>query len=238
WLDVARYSDDSLASTAGAARYPSSYRYRNWVIGALNKDMPFNLFVKAQIAGDSMKSDDPNEYAAGLGFYALSPEMQDDRVDVTTRGFLGLTVACATCHDHKFDPIPTKDFYSLQGVFSSTMTSELPLAAKDIVDAWQARDRQVKKQQQVLEDFYDAQRKQVATLLANRTARYLLAIQGVESKDGLDQETLGRWRTYLADPKKEHPYLNKWFELAARKAGADELRAAANQFQEEVLKVN
>jgi mono/diheme cytochrome c family protein len=238
WLDVARYSDDSLASTAGAARYPNSYRYRNWVIGALNKDMPFDLFVKAQIAGDSMKPEDPNQYAAGLGFYALSPEMQDDRVDVTTRGFLGLTVACATCHNHKFDPIPTKDFYSLQGVFSSTMTSELPLAPKDVADAWQARDRQVKKQQQVLEDFYDAQRRQIATLLADRTARYLLAVQAVESSDGLDRETLERWRTYLADPKKEHPYLNKWFELVERKAGADELRAAAKQFQDEVLKVN
>ena len=144
WLDVARYSDDSLASTAGAARYPNSYRYRNWVIQAFNKDMPFNVFVKAQIAGDTMPSSDPTEFTPGLGFYALSPEMQDDRVDVTTRGFLGLTVACATCHNHKFDPIPTKDFYSIQGVFSSTQPTEFPLAPKEIVDAWQSRDRQIK----------------------------------------------------------------------------------------------
>ena len=70
--------------------------------------MPYDSFVKAQIAGDLIGE------PAGPGFYSLSPEMQDDRVDATTRGFLGLTVACAQCHDHKFDPIPTKDFYSLQ----------------------------------------------------------------------------------------------------------------------------
>jgi mono/diheme cytochrome c family protein len=237
WLDVARYSDESLASTSGAARYPSSYRYRNWVIQAFNKDMPFNLFAKAQIAGDFMPSNDPNEYSVGLGFYALSPEMQDDRVDVTTRGFLGLTVACATCHDHKYDPIPTKDFYSLQGVFSGTVLNELPLAPKDIVDAWQGRDRKVKQQQQVIEDFYDAQRRQLSFFLASRTARYLLVVQGVEAKDGLDEETLERWRKYLEDPKKEHTYLNRWFELVAKHASADELRAAAKEFQEIVLQV-
>ncbi len=238
WLDVARYSDDSLASTAGAARYPSSYRYRNWVIRALNEDMPFNLFAKAQIAGDLMPASDPTQYAAGLGFYALSPEMQDDRVDVTTRGFMGLTVACATCHNHKFDPIPTKDFYSLQGVFSSTQNYELPLAPKDVVDRWQAQDRKIRQQQQVIDDFYDAQRHQLSFLLASRTSRYLLAVQGVESKDGLDGETLDRWRAYLAEPKKEHPFLDKWFALVARKADADELRAAANEFQTLVLKIN
>ena len=74
--------------------------------------------------------------AIGLGFYALSPEFQDDRVDATTRGFLGLTVACAQCHDHKYDPIPTKDYYSLHGIFTSTDLSEYPLAAEDVVKSW------------------------------------------------------------------------------------------------------
>ena len=108
WLDVARYADDSLLSTEDKP-YPNSWRYRNWVIQAFNSDMPYDKFVKAQIAGDL------DRRTGWAGFYALSPEMQDDRVDATTRGFLGLTVACAQCHDHKFDPIPTKDYYSLQG---------------------------------------------------------------------------------------------------------------------------
>src|SRR5690606_18320846 len=110
--------------------YPNSFRYRNWVIKAFNDDMPYDKFVKAQIAGDHIGE------PAGLGFYALSPEMQDDRVDATTRGFLGLTVACAQCHDHKYDPIPTKDFYSLQAVFTNTTLEETPLADEPTVKAW------------------------------------------------------------------------------------------------------
>src|SRR5258708_37844829 len=91
WLDVARYSDDKLNSTQDEP-YANSFRYRDWVIRAFNEDMPYDLFVKAQIAGDLLP--DKDRYLAGLGFYALSPEMQDDRVDATTRGFLGMTVAC------------------------------------------------------------------------------------------------------------------------------------------------
>src|SRR5205807_1247190 len=117
-------------------------------------------------------------------------------------------------------------FYSLQGVFSSTQNYELPLAPKEVVDRWQAQDRKIKQQQQVLDDFYDAQRHQLSFLLASRTARYLLAVQGIERQDGLDAETLERWRAYLSEPKKEHPFLDQWFALAARHAGADELRAA------------
>src|SRR5215470_10387863 len=115
--------------------------------------MAFNLFVKAQIAGESMQSNVPNEYEAGLGFYALTPEMQDDRVDVTTRVFLGLTVACATCHDHKFDPIPTKDFYSLMGIFRSTEYHEIPLAPEDVVGAYKAHKKKVDDQEAAIAEF-------------------------------------------------------------------------------------
>src|SRR5258708_2602713 len=80
WLDVARYSDDKLNSTQEEP-YPNAFRYRDWVIEAFNRDMPYDLFVKAQIAGDLLKSGDPLQFQPGLGFYALSPEMQDERVD-------------------------------------------------------------------------------------------------------------------------------------------------------------
>ena len=123
WLDVARYSDDRLNSTNDDP-YANAFRYRDWVIQAFNEDMPYDLFVKAQIAGDLLGDKEKDKLAAGLGFYGLSPEFQDDRVDATTRGFLGLTVGCAQCHDHKFDPIPTKDYYSLLGVFESTALHE------------------------------------------------------------------------------------------------------------------
>ena len=103
WLDIARYSDDKLNPTQNEPA-PNVWRYRDWVIGAFNDDMPYDQFVKAQIAGDLMQ---PKErYIAGLGFFAYSPEFEDDRVDALTRGMMGLTVACARCHNHKFDPIP------------------------------------------------------------------------------------------------------------------------------------
>lgn len=231
WLDVARYADDRFNSTQDDP-YPSSWRYRNWVIKALNDDMPYNVFVKAQIAGDQMP--EPEKYAPGLGFYSLSPEMQDDRVDATTRGFLGLTVACAQCHDHKFDPIPTQDYYSLQGVFASSELHEWPLAPKDVVEGWNKENKRVETQQAVIDKFYERQRKELAEILAAGTARYLLATRKLESGDTLDKTTLERWEKYLADPKKDHPYLKKWFAAKTD----DELRAAAREFQDVVVAVN
>ncbi|HEY3836150.1 MAG TPA: DUF1549 domain-containing protein, partial [Bryobacteraceae bacterium] len=150
WLDIARYSDDKLNPTQEEP-YPNAFRYRDWVIQAINQDMPYDKFVMAQIAGDKMS--DPEKYQAGLGFYALSPEFQDDRVDATSRGFLALTVACATCHDHKYDPIPTKDYYSILGVFNNTHLDETPVAPKETVDAWKAQKKKVDAKEKELKDF-------------------------------------------------------------------------------------
>jgi len=149
WLDVARYSDDRLDSERDNP-YPASFRYRDWVIQAIQNDMPYDVFVKAQIAGDQLPNHE--KYEAGLGFYALSPEMQDDRVDATTRAFLGLTVACAQCHDHKYDPIPTRDFYSLMGIFRNTDLHEVPLAPKETVDAYNAQKALIEKKEKELKE--------------------------------------------------------------------------------------
>jgi mono/diheme cytochrome c family protein len=237
WLDVARYADDRLNSTQDEP-VPNAFRYRDWVIQAFNKDMPYDLFVKAQIAGDHMRSDDPLEYQPGLGFYALSPEMQDDRVDATTRGFLGLTVACAQCHDHKFDPIPQQDYYSLQGIFSSSELTQVPLAPKEIVEAWDLRKRAIDLLQNRLNDFIDAQTDQLARILAGQTSRFMLASRGVLPADDLDSETLERMKRYLATAQKDHPFLSRWFELAARGAPAAEFDTAAREFQTAVEDVN
>ena len=140
WLDIARYGDEKLASTRDDP-YPNAFRYRDWVVQAFNEDMPYNMFVKAQLAADLLPVPEREKYLPGLGFYGLSPEFQDDRVDVTTRGFMALTVACAQCHDHKYDPIPTSDFYALQGVFSSTKLREYPLAPRDVVERWRSKER-------------------------------------------------------------------------------------------------
>src|SRR3954466_12435217 len=117
--------------------------------------MPFDVFAKAQIAGDQLP--DPAKTAAGLGLYALRPEFQDDRVDVTARGFMGLTVACAQCHDHKFDPIPTQDYYSLLGIFKSTEYHEVPLAPEAEVAAFKAHKKKVDDQEAAIKEFLDTQ---------------------------------------------------------------------------------
>jgi hypothetical protein len=212
WLDVARYADDRLDSDVELP-YPNSFRYRDWVIAAFNRDMPYDLFVKAQIAGDQVGKDP--SLAVGLGFYGLSPELTDDRVDVTTRGFLGLTGACAQCHDHKFDPIPTKDFYALQGVFTSTRRAEYELAAAPEVAKWKEQDKRIQEVKKRIEAFLHNQAMSVAEALAADSPRYIRAaraivLRGENSGEGLDAVTLARWVKYLKSGPKDNRYLRGW----------------------------
>jgi len=220
WLDVARYSDDRLSDESDDP-YPNAFRYRDWVINAFNQDMPYNQFVKAQIAGDLLG--DNEKYATGLGFYGLRPkaEMQEDRVDATTRGFMGLTVACAECHNHKFDPIPTTDYYSLFGVFTSTEDSEYHLAPEPVVKEYKEREKKVQDQEARIRDFLYTQASQLAEILADESAQYLRAARKVlgpakldarkaAGQDHLDPETLERWVRYLQVTPKDHRYLDNW----------------------------
>ena len=114
--------------------YPTAWRYRDYVIDAFNNDTPFNRFIQEQLAGDLLTDAGDNE-AIATGFLAIGPkllnegnreafvmDLVDDQIDVTTRAFMGLTVSCARCHDHKFDPIPTAEYYSMAGIFRSTST--------------------------------------------------------------------------------------------------------------------
>ncbi len=236
WLDIARYSDDHLNSTQDEP-YPNAYRYRDWVIQAFNDDMPYDQFVRAQIAGDLVSVADRAKVEPGLGFYALSPEFQDDRVDATTRGFLGLTVACAQCHDHKYDPIPATDYYSLLGIFNNSEVSEYPLAPEDVVKAYNGQAKKVADKEKELEQFEETQARQLADILATKTERFLLAAQKIGPADGLDQKTLEHWKKYLKDPKKEHPFLKPWFDAVARTDDPG-VRKAAAELQATVLAIN
>jgi cytochrome c553 len=135
WLDVARYGEDQ-AHTFQARKYPQGFRYRDWLIKAFDDDMPFDRFIMEQIAADLLPGEDRLQNLPALGFFALGPvyygdpkklDQFDDRIDTLSRGLLGLTVACARCHDHKYDPISTRDYYSLAGVIASTEYVELSL---------------------------------------------------------------------------------------------------------------
>jgi len=159
WLDVARYAEDQ-AHTFGVKPKTQAWRYRDWVIAAFNADMPYDRFVKLQIAGDLLPDapTDKFEKFAGLGFLGLGAEYYkntareqaiaeelDDRVDTLTRGFLGLTVSCARCHDHKFDPVPTRDYYSIAGIYYNTNLTDTPLAPEEEVKAYNSAQNNLKK---------------------------------------------------------------------------------------------
>lgn len=120
WLDVARYADTKGYVFEEDRNYPGAYRYRDWVIESFNNDIPYDKFVVAQLVGDQVDAPEAMGYLTlGRRFLNNRHDIIDDRIDVVTRGMLGLTVACARCHDHKYDPIPTADYYSLYGVFAS-----------------------------------------------------------------------------------------------------------------------
>ena len=143
WMDVARYADDNPSSEATNPPYPFAWRYRDWMIEALNADMPYDRFVKLQLAADLMPDAKRDDWRA-LGYVGAAPiyhhdlrlsgdvigtfltDDWDERIDAVSRGVLGLSVACARCHDHKFDPVTQKDYYALMGVFASTVRVERP----------------------------------------------------------------------------------------------------------------
>ena len=155
---MARYGEDQ-AHSFQPRLYPNGFRYRDWLVRALNRDMPYDRFILEQIAGDLLDGPDRLDRLPALGFFACGPvyygdskkhDQYADRIDTLTRGFLGLTVACARCHDHKYDPIPTTDYYALAGVFASTEYVEVPAAPKEQIEAYdkaqaaiQAKDKEI-----------------------------------------------------------------------------------------------
>jgi len=135
WLDVARYSDTKGYVFKEERRYPYAYTYRDWVVNAFNQDTPYDQFLRLQIAADQIAKDpENNRDLAALGFLTLgrrflnsTPDIIDDRIDVVMRGTQGMTMACARCHDHKFDPLATAEYYSLYAIFNSSQEpKELP----------------------------------------------------------------------------------------------------------------
>ncbi|HEX4606991.1 MAG TPA: PSD1 and planctomycete cytochrome C domain-containing protein [Urbifossiella sp.] len=176
WLDVVRYADSNGLDENTA--FGNAWRYRDYVVRALNADKPYDQFVLEQLAGDLLPATAGplDDRLTATGFLVLGPKLLaepdkakmvmdivDEQIDVAGKAFLGLTVACARCHDHKFDPVPTRDYYALAGIFKSTKTMatlatvakahERPLGAKDTPEVALYRDRLVlaKKELQELE---------------------------------------------------------------------------------------
>jgi len=253
WLDVVRYADSAGADED--IRYPYAYRYRDYVIEAFNKDLPYNEFIKQQLAGDLLPATKPGEVnTTGIiatGFFQVGPkllaeqdkpkmvyDMVDEQLDVATRAFMGLTVACARCHDHKFDPIPTKDYYSLASIFASTKSlakvegtvSQLyfaPLVTKEVADRYNAHQDQVKAKQEEIDEVTSVEADRHAAALRAQMEKYLPGAWQYENRPGsmaalkltdyarqqnLDAVVLERWITYLKPSIDVRPHLKRWYD--------------------------
>lgn len=220
WLDVARYGEDDFSGTA-VQPYPNAWRYRDWVIGAINRNLPYDRFLMAQLAADSMGD---SSLLGGLGLTGLGPwyygisqppqaraDERHDRVDVVSRGMLGVTVACARCHDHKYDPFTQKDYYALSGVFASTAYKEYPLVPESEALAWRETKKQLDEAQKKLDKFLAAQAELLREKYSVGMWRYMLAgLTG--DATGLNAELVMRWCEYLKKPEEFHPFLKSWFE--------------------------
>lgn len=130
WMDVSRYADTKGYVFQEDRNYPAAFKYRDWLIRSINDDMPYNEFVRYQLAADHLDPTNANGHLDAMGFLTLGRrflnnihDIIDDRIDVVGRGLMGLTVACARCHDHKYDPVSTADYYSMYGIF---LNSEEP----------------------------------------------------------------------------------------------------------------
>jgi mono/diheme cytochrome c family protein len=243
WLDVARYADTMGYAFDRDRRYPYAYTYRDYVIDALNRDLPYDRFVLEQIAADQLEgvgpASDPRPLAA-LGFITVGrkfiaiQDTYDDQVDVVMRGLQGLTVGCARCHDHKYDAIPSEDYYSLYGVFANCNEpppQDLPLIAEPSQAAGYAEFQQeLAKLQGEVDKYVTEKRAEVINTARAKTVDYLVRVANENLKDDLlaklsflslkpeevRRRLIERWRDYLKDrAKPEHPTLGLWAELTA-----------------------
>jgi hypothetical protein len=238
WLDVARYADTKGYLAGGEERrYAFSYTYRDYVVGAFNEDKPYDRFIIEQIAADKLPLGDDKSVLAALGFLTLGRrflnnqhDIIDDRIDVVTRGTLGLTVTCARCHDHKFDPIPTRDYYALHGVFaSSEEPRELPLLGP-LKDSPQYQDylKQKAKIEAEIPEFKDREIAKFVGELRQQVGQYLLgAHEAAQLTNGANFDTfagerklnppvLRRWMAQLEQcGKKPDAIFGLWTQLAA-----------------------
>jgi len=248
WLDIARYSDTKGYVFQEERRYPYSYTYRDWVVRALNEDLPYDQFLVQQIAADRLPLGEDKRPLAAMGFLTLGrrflnrlPDIIDDRLDVLCRGTMGLTVACARCHDHKFDPIPTKDYYSLYGVFASSIEPKEPplIGMGQKTPANLEYETEVAKLQGEVTKYREKRHADILAALRQPkvVADYLMAaqegkslkndeeIRSLAQKKDLIAFVLGRWKSFLDKAAKaKNPIFAEWQEKPVRET-ADRLAA-------------
>ena len=242
WLDVARYADTKGYLAGNQARlFTHSYTYRDYVIDAFNADLPYDRFIIEQVAADKLELGDDKQPLAAMGFLTLGRrflnnphDIIDDRIDVVTRGMMGLTVSCARCHDHKYDPIPMADYYSLYGVFASSHEPGDKPFISDAIDPIQraAFDEERKRREDKLSNYKREQYARVREQVKEQTGDYVWAahratkvpagkVDELARKAKLDPELTRRWMRHLAKRRESgDPVFAAWFALTKLDAGS------------------
>lgn len=226
WLDVARYSDAKGYVYAREEKmWVHASTYRDWVVNALNDDMPYDRFVRLQIAADQMVPARSPDLAAmgfltiGRRFLGVTHDIIDDRIDVVMRGTQALTVACARCHDHKFDPVPTRDYYSLYGVFQSSAEKLVPCAEGDSPELIALDKKNWDLMKKRREEQIARTRSQVREHLAAQLEleKYPEEVFGqiLDAKD-LNPFIVRRWQSWLAQHR-DDPLFHPWHEFLLSK---------------------
>jgi hypothetical protein len=264
WLDLARYGEDQSDKEGNEGKISHAWRYRDWVIESFNKDVPYDRFVKLQLAADLMEgpSDDPADKRAlgllGLGAIYARPndldrkraEEWDDRVDTLTRAFLGLTVSCARCHDHKYDPIPTQDYYSLTGVIASTKNVTIPISPREQVATYETAKAKVAKADQAAKEALQIESDRIAGEKVEQLPEYALACwdynvakldqaklnaEDFAASKKLDPKAFKIIEKFMRSGGGRSAKMQKWYDLLPKKDGpremTDEIRAIAAEFR-------
>ena len=266
WLDVARYADSTGLDED--LPFPSSWRYRDYVMDVFNRDLPYDQFIREQIAGDLIPAEKPGEVnvqgIVATGFLALGPravaqidkmrltyDVIDEQIDTLSKTFMGLTVSCARCHDHKFDPITTKDYYSLVSIFASTRNFEdikppgtvvsklhfVPLVPKAVYQSYKDHQEKIKEKGLEIDAIVEMEvARDAAQRLYPRLPDYMVAAWNVYQEgstlgdtarpEGLDEKVLEAWVGYLKPGMEFRPYLEQWHQ-----ADGSGVRGVAEEYQ-------
>jgi Protein of unknown function (DUF1549)/Protein of unknown function (DUF1553)/Planctomycete cytochrome C len=263
WLDVVRYAEDDVRGLdpkdRGYMPFQGAYVYRDWVIQAFNNDLSYDRFIKAQLAGDLLDGQQRDKAVEGTAMLGQGPwwwdqaepvqgraDERNERIDMVTRGMLGLTVACARCHDHKYDPISQKDYYSLAAVFLNTTYHEYPATSPAEMAVWEKQQKVIDDKEETLDDFMEKQSDLYSQMLAQKTSKYLVAawqVAGEPKKTAaeaaldqkVDPEMLERWIKFLAKPPKHYSYLRDWQDMVKCGGTLEQAQFLAENFQNLVL---
>ncbi|MDB4711986.1 DUF1553 domain-containing protein [Verrucomicrobiales bacterium] len=238
WLDVARYGDSNGGDENHA--YPHAWRYRNYVIDAFNSDLPYNEFITEQLAGDLLESNfnERSRRVTATGFLAIGTKILaekdgvkkradiiDEQIDTVSRSFMGISVSCARCHDHKFDPIPTADYYALAGIFHSTKIEDQSLSEPED----EQREAKKKSRLELIGDQLDDLESKFSEFVDEESIVQWEAEKFIRGNVSIIQGSNDNEATYISDPGSQENFAEYKVKIQAEGTYSVDFRYAAER---------